>query len=845
MRKTAERHNTRKYVFVETIEQVVTLRERSFNSSCRAPAGVDCSPVLGAGKKQVLTKQSPSNRSDASSNATDSSSVLSSSDQSSQQQQQSWQRQIARGQNNSAKKTLRQQRREQRRRERSERERQMEEARRDQENTSPFEAKFARLTAFVASPSATGTDQACFVGCANVPLHMFASVSATTVPRAYRVRFPLEETFMPGYFAVTVRCRVLPSATAPYVRLLSGASSFATRLSGGLPVPQRNKTKQLLQRRRLNSMVDHVGGPPTDKDLSDLDDDADMDDDGSSNSVGIGNVKPCVPTTTRSRNGESSSGLSSLVSVQVQTATSSSNDLDDSKKGSLASMATSVSVACGTTMSMSELHAASERVDSLTASLQALESQRTKELERVGSLVSDLESERSQLRKRLERQQELSEEQLRQAYEERREMFDALRRDNGRLLSEIEDLRGHVRVVVRIRPPIRADELPGNTKNKVVVHPIDDKVLALAPQRKHKASGQLAPQREFTFTQVHGTEATQQEVFEPLRRLAQTVLQGRHVAVLAFGQTGSGKTWTMAGGAEPRNHGLRPRFVRELWRLIQEQRRLGAPFRFDVSVQLFEVYQEKLRDLSDIEDINDTESTCTDINSDSASGSGKGNNKSDRLRIVMGDDGIVHVHGSRDVPETEQATSMNGHSSRSHLVCFINVKRVSHDDSRVTVGKLALVDLAGSECVKRSGAHQYTISVYVNPLVYMTCPNRQRLREAQSINKSLLALGNVLTSLARKETHVPYRTSLLTRLLEDTLGSNARTVMLVTVAPTRSDYSETASALEYGAIARRVCNGNSSVAAESHQVRRLKQQVRILQTQLRRAKLELEDHKKN
>jgi len=148
-------------------------------------------------------------------------------------------------------------------------------------------------------------------------------------------------------------------------------------------------------------------------------------------------------------------------------------------------------------------------------------------------------------------------------------------------------------------------------------------------------------------------------------------------------------------------------------------------------------------------------------------------------------------------------TAMNAESSRSHLVFSILVESTNKSTGATALGKLTLVDLAGSERQSKTQA------------------TGERLKEAKSINMSLSALGDVISALSTGEKHVPYRNNLLTRLLQDGLGGNAKTLMFVNISPADYNAEETSTSLQYAQRVKMITN-DASKAQESAEIKRLK-----------------------
>jgi hypothetical protein len=236
--------------------------------------------------------------------------------------------------------------------------------------------------------------------------------------------------------------------------------------------------------------------------------------------------------------------------------------------------------------------------------------------------------------------------------------------------------------------------------------------------------------------------------------------------------------------------GIAPRAVTELFRVLEDR---GAQMTFQVEIQMFQLYRDGLEDL-----------LCEVKKED------KGKKKPN-LKITLAEHsptGLVQVQGAVSKPansaaevmkifsegskrRTVASTNMNSESSRSHLICCLTVNMVSRQFGAETnvLGKLTLVDLAGSERVDKSGAEGDV------------------MKEAQSINKSLSALGDVIASLTSgKGTHTPYRNHSLTMLMSDSIGGNAKTLMFVNCSPADYNVPETVSSLGFAQRCKDVQN---------------------------------------
>jgi len=359
--------------------------------------------------------------------------------------------------------------------------------------------------------------------------------------------------------------------------------------------------------------------------------------------------------------------------------------------------------------------------------------------------------------------------------------------------NDLEDLKGAIRVYARCRPMAKY-EIEKGCKNVVEIK--DDTSLKVITQRGEK---------EFEFDAVFSTTSTQDQVFEDTKRLVESCLDGFNVCVFAYGQTGSGKTFTMTGS--PSMPGLTPKAIDELFRLIADKPQLTCK----VTTYFLELYNDNLVDLFYV----------LDNKKNKAAG------EPPKLEIKMDNNKMIFIRNSvlKEATSPEElmdlfnkgnlerhtgATQMNAESSRSHSIFAIMVESYDRTSKRTTVGKLSIVDLAGSERADKTGA------------------SADRLKEAQSINKSLSALGDVISALSEGVKFIPYRNNKLTQLMQDSLGGNAKTLMFVNFSPADYNSDETATSLSYASRVKKIVN-NASKQAESEEVARLKALVKRLQ----------------
>ncbi|XP_057641890.1 kinesin-like protein KIF13B isoform X1 [Chionomys nivalis] len=380
-----------------------------------------------------------------------------------------------------------------------------------------------------------------------------------------------------------------------------------------------------------------------------------------------------------------------------------------------------------------------------------------------------------------------------------------------------------VKVAVRVRPMNRR-EIDLHTKcvvdveaNKVILNPVNTNLS--------KGDARSQP-KIFAYDHcfwsmdesVREKYAGQDDVFKCLgENILQNAFDGYNACIFAYGQTGSGKSYTMMGTAD--QPGLIPRLCSGLFERTQKEESEEQSFKVEVSYM--EIYNEKVRDLLDPKGSRQTlkvrEHSVLGPYVDGLS----------KLAVTSYKD-IESLMSEGNKSRTVAATNMNEESSRSHAVFKITLTHTLYDVKSGTsgekVGKLSLVDLAGSERATKTGAAG------------------DRLKEGSNINKSLTTLGLVISALAdqgagkNKNKFVPYRDSVLTWLLKDSLGGNSKTAMVATVSPAADNYDETLSTLRYADRAKHIVN--HAVVNEDPNariIRDLREEVEKLREQLTKA----------
>ncbi|XP_011490282.1 kinesin-like protein KIF3C [Oryzias latipes] len=337
-----------------------------------------------------------------------------------------------------------------------------------------------------------------------------------------------------------------------------------------------------------------------------------------------------------------------------------------------------------------------------------------------------------------------------------------------------------VKVVVRCRPLNRKEESSGPVGGIVQM----DLRLGQVILRNPRASPS-EPQKTFTFDAVYDGNSKQRDLYdESVRPLIDSVLAGFNGTIFAYGQTGTGKTYTMQGAwLDPEKRGVIPNAFDHIFTHIS---RSQSDKQYLVRASYLEIYREEIRDLLDP---NHSTTRGLDLRESPETGVYVQDLTSCVCKSIKEIEEVMNVGNQTRVVG---ATDMNEHSSRSHALFLITVEcSQPGPDGRkhIRVGRLNLVDLAGSERQAKTGVHG------------------ERLKEAAKINLSLSALGNVISALADgRSGHVPYRDSKLTRLLQDSLGGNAKTVMVATLGPAPAHYDETLTTLRYANRAKNIQN---------------------------------------
>lgn len=353
-----------------------------------------------------------------------------------------------------------------------------------------------------------------------------------------------------------------------------------------------------------------------------------------------------------------------------------------------------------------------------------------------------------------------------------------------RYYNMIEDMKGKIRVYCRLRP---LNEKEMSKKDRNVVSSVDEFTVA-HPWKDDKS-------KQHVYDRVFEASASQDDVFEDTKYLIQSAVDGYNVCVFAYGQTGSGKTFTIYGSDN--SPGLTPRATAELFKIMKRDH---SKYSFSLKVYMVELYQDNLVDLLLPKNAKPLK---LDIKKDSK---GMVSIENVTIKHISSHEELQDIIARGSERRHIGGTHMNEESSRSHLIFSIIIESTNLQTQALAKGKLSFVDLAGSERIKKSGSAG------------------KQLKEAQSINKSLSALVDVISALSSDGQHIPYRNHKLTMLMSDSLGGNAKTLMFVNLSPAESNLDETYNSLMYASRVRCIVNDPSKNVANK-EVARLKKLI--------------------
>lgn len=346
------------------------------------------------------------------------------------------------------------------------------------------------------------------------------------------------------------------------------------------------------------------------------------------------------------------------------------------------------------------------------------------------------------------------------------------------LFNKYQELKGNIRVMCRVRPVLDNSEGPAaeldypDEKTSAQIH-------IKGPEEKNSLGKVSTKAYPFEFDRVFAPEVHNKEIFDEISQLVQSALDGYNVCIFCYGQTGSGKTYTMSS-----SDGMIPRATKMIYETVNKLKEKSWTYTMEGS--FVEVYNEELHDLL--------------TSAKEAEGKKKLEIRHDEARrtttvlncksvILESEDTVELMLKQSQSNRSVAATKANERSSRSHSVFILKLIGENSATGERCEGTLNLVDLAGSERLKHSGAEG------------------DRMKETQSINKSLTCLGNVIDALGKGNGHIPYRDSQLTWLLRNSLGGNSKTLMFVMVSPLEAHLKETLTSLRFATKVSRVYQG--------------------------------------
>jgi hypothetical protein len=323
--------------------------------------------------------------------------------------------------------------------------------------------------------------------------------------------------------------------------------------------------------------------------------------------------------------------------------------------------------------------------------------------------------------------------------------------------------------------------------------------------------------KTFTFDRVFDTESTQAEIFEKTAKpLIADVLQGYNATIFTYGQSGSGKTHTMYGEdiLDEVAQGIIPRAITEIFSFINDEK--NQEIKFELKFSMLEIYMENLYDLLN------PEAKSSELKIKEHSKRGIYVENLSETYISSQEEFLFLIHEAEKYRSVSE-TSLNKNSSRSHLLFQLQITQKMQDDTERR-GALNLIDLAGSEKVSKTHAIGIT------------------LEEAKKINLSLSNLGNVIYALASNSDYIPYRDSKLTRILQDSLGGNSKTMLIVNCSVHSYNAEETLSTLQFAKRAKKIKNKvKINIKRSSDQleaiIEYLTEKLRIAQNEIKKLKV--------
>lgn len=340
--------------------------------------------------------------------------------------------------------------------------------------------------------------------------------------------------------------------------------------------------------------------------------------------------------------------------------------------------------------------------------------------------------------------------------------------------NKLQELKGNIRVFCRVRPPLKSEDgneiidiqVPDNDEEEQEIEIIDPRMVQSFNSNTINVNNNKKSSN-FKFDKVFQMNSTNSEIFDEISQLVQTAIYGYNVCIFAYGQTGSGKTYTMSNP-----DGMIPRAIDQIFEICSKLNQ-NNNWNHKIYGEFLEIYNENINDLLDLNnnkkyeirhDLVNEKTSITELT------------KIELTSSKMMKDVLRKVYENRSIAETK----VNERSSRSHSVYIIRIEGENSKTGEKTSGVLNLIDLAGSERLSNSQVLG------------------DRLKETQSINKSLSCLGDVIYALNDgNNRHIPFRNSKLTYLLQFSLLGDSKTLMFVNISPLIKNYNETINSLRF------------------------------------------------
>ncbi|XP_025754666.1 kinesin-like protein KIF25 isoform X3 [Oreochromis niloticus] len=452
---------------------------------------------------------------------------------------------------------------------------------------------------------------------------------------------------------------------------------------------------------------------------------------------------------------------------------------------------------------------------------------------------------------------------LEHSLEEERENCRAEKQKRKELHNTLVELRGNIRVHCRVRPVLPFDQIQsstsgsGSASSEEVIHAVSDDTVMVNCVK----AGMLVQNKMFEFERVHGPEESQEAVFEEVKSLLTSLLDGYNVCIMAYGQTGSGKTHTMMGSQfldelsgtqQEAQQGIIPKAAAELFRLISEK----PAESHTVEVSVMEVYNNEVFDLLARDEHSNAAGQRRDVIT-TASGASQVPSLTYETfplfsRPVSNASEVMQIISSVLKLRAHCPTLVHADSSRSHLIVTLTVSSKSPNavalarrlqSAKMDMRRSTQKEWWSPRCRRANlAAHHSADETSASPVSspcstpsLSPCPSPRRsitqtpfrtklqlvdlagsecagmsgvsgaaLWESSCINRSLSALSDVLGALAEHRPHIPYRNSKLTHLLQDAIGGDAKLLVMLCVSPTQRFITESLQSLGFGTRARQV-----------------------------------------